>query len=113
MGTIIHRTVIATTWDQHSQRMAAEWISTLSDTERPLFLTGDSWINGYQTVVLVPDGSKEGWEDSDKGDDLRNRFVAVLKADCHWEWVEVAYGDTPCYITRSLDEEEEETNDNG
>ena len=31
-------------------------------------------INDYTSFAVFPDGSKEGWEDSDKGDDSQRRY---------------------------------------
>ena len=34
-----------------------------------------SWANGYQTFFIAPDGSKEGWETSNKFDQLLKKFI--------------------------------------
>lgn len=34
--------------------------------------------NGDFSYVLLPDGSKEGWRDSDTGDEWRLRFIALF-----------------------------------
>lgn len=31
-------------------------------------------VNGYAWLAFLPDGSKEGWEDSDRGDEYQARF---------------------------------------
>ena len=47
----------------------------------------------------LPDGSKEGWDTSNQGDDLRQRFIEELAKDnfndgsSPWDWVEVGYGE--------------------
>ena len=51
-------------------------------------------INGYQSFFIPPDGSKEGWEDSEMGDIHRNSFIDWLtKRGGAVKWVEVQYGD--------------------
>lgn len=35
--------------------------------------------NGGHTYAMLPDGSKEGWETSDEGDAIRERFIALCK----------------------------------
>jgi hypothetical protein len=34
-----------------------------------------SETNGYKSFFIAPDGSKEGWEESNKGNDQRKMFV--------------------------------------
>ena len=44
-----------------------------------------------KTAAMLPDGSKEGWWDSQEGDDAREQIIEILKAnDC--EWVMLSYG---------------------
>ena len=35
-------------------------------------------VNGYLTYAFLPDGSKEGWGESDKGDEYRAAFVDLF-----------------------------------
>lgn len=58
-------------------------------------------VNAYDTLLIAPDGSKEGWADSDRGDARRDQLVAWLR-DNYYEWVEVRYGHDSgsAYITR-------------
>ncbi|WP_439132501.1 hypothetical protein [Polaribacter sp.] len=35
----------------------------------------NSKTNGYKSFFIAPDGSKEGWEESNKGNKQRNTFV--------------------------------------
>jgi len=37
-----------------------------------------SIINDYRSFVFLPDGSKEGWEDSELGDKYRERFLDLF-----------------------------------
>jgi hypothetical protein len=52
-------------------------------------------INGYRTLFIGPDGSKEGWKDSDEGDRRREKFLQALKSDEYRldEWLEVVFGE--------------------
>ena len=34
--------------------------------------------NGYLTYAFLPDGSKEGWDTSDKGNEYREQFAALF-----------------------------------
>lgn len=58
-----------------------------------------STINGYMTFLIAPDGSKEGWEESDRGDVCREAFLAYCETQRYEDrssplsWAEVQYGD--------------------
>ena len=63
-----------------------------------------SAVNSYFTFFVAPDGSKEGWGQSDRGDEVRKAFLTWLK-DQHnhrryFDYVEVSYGadDQPAKI---------------
>ena len=58
-----------------------------------------SLTNDYATFVVAPDGSKEGWDDSARGDKMRDKVIEYLER-LRWEdgstsfaYVEVQYGD--------------------
>jgi hypothetical protein len=38
----------------------------------------ESIVNDYQSFTFLPDGSKEGWKDSDLGDEYRRRFLDLF-----------------------------------
>jgi hypothetical protein len=101
MGTIQHHAIVATTWDDDVFLAMLEWIRNRTEDTRKLFKVGEGWMNGYSTVVLIPDGSKEGWPESGRGDNLRDFFIDRLKEDDHrWDWVEVTYGELGHGLTR-------------
>jgi hypothetical protein len=58
-----------------------------------------SRINGYKSFFVAPDGSKEGWNESNVGDQNREEFVAWLGSACYddgsssLDWAEIQYGD--------------------
>lgn len=58
-----------------------------------------SAINGNKSFFVAPDGSKEGWAVSDRGDADRAEFKAFLRSfeypdgSTRLAWVEVQYGD--------------------
>lgn len=124
MGVINHNAVIATTYGKdHFDKMKA-WIDQLRlepstgglDLKR-LFVFGPGIVNDYHTIVLLPDGSKEGWPESEKGDNLRKLFIDRLNAEAFsddeefedappqkvgdqeiygcssWDWIEVSFGE--------------------
>jgi hypothetical protein len=56
-------------------------------------------MNGYQSFFIPPDGSKEDWDESEVGDDQRDKFIEQLKLMEYEDgsspicWVEVQFGD--------------------
>lgn len=58
-----------------------------------------STINGYETFVIVPDGSKEGWDESEVGDRKREMFLKWIESQSYedgsspFDVVHVEYGE--------------------
>jgi len=99
MGVKNNNAIIATTWSEEKATAFQSWIDQLTSKERELFVHSGSWVNRNQSFALLPDGSKEGWSESDAGDALRDRVVARLEEDNYedgsspWDWVEVGFGE--------------------
>jgi len=81
-------------------------------------LMGPAW-EGYYTFLVGPDGSKDGHDESNKGDERRDQFVDWLtqrqcdygkSSYCRFAWVEVQYGDEAgqAIVIRHRDDEERE-----
>ena len=83
MGYIAHHAIIITSGGD--QTALGNDLRTAVTSDGSDDLTGlligptPSVTNGYVSWVVVPDGSKEGWETSDAGDALRDRVVAVCR----------------------------------
>lgn len=99
MGVINHNAVIATTWSDDKADELQKWIDNLEETERSLIVRSGSWVNGYNSFAVMPDGSKESWDESDAGDNFRFRVMERLLLDNYddgsspWDWVEVGFGE--------------------
>lgn len=99
MGVENNECVIATTFDMGAIQSVKKWIAELSKEEQSLFAFIPCICNGKMTVVLGPDGSKKGWPTSNKGFELRDKFVAKLISFNYedgsnpFEWIEVGYGE--------------------
>lgn len=56
-------------------------------------------VNGSRSFFVPPDGSKEGWPESDVGDGQRNTFIRWLEAQAYEDgssplsWIEVRVSD--------------------
>ena len=109
MGVENNNAILATTWNQDEVRRVIEWLQGLDDNLRRYFLIGPPLMNNRTTIVMIPDGSKEGWEDSAVGDVLRGKFIDVLHegqldpddpSDSYWDYVEVGYGEFGQHILR-------------
>jgi len=100
MGTISHNAIIVT-----DNRL--EWLEKAAAKARELGGTvlgpSEPGTNAYRTLVLCPDGSKEGWGTSNDGDARRDAFVQWLREQRHEypDWVEVQYGELGYGVVRS------------
>lgn len=45
-----------------------------------------SAVEDYQSFVFLPDGSKEGWPESDLGDEYRERFIGLFSFAHEEDW---------------------------
>ncbi|MFA5772741.1 MAG: hypothetical protein WC974_08445 [Thermoplasmata archaeon] len=97
MGYNRHNAIIVTSYDEKKITEAQQKAETiLSDLVSPII---ESRCNNFMTFFVAPDGSKEGWSDSDIGDIQRNLFTKWLDEQRYddnstsIDWVEVQYGD--------------------
>jgi len=93
MGYIKHHAIIVTAGDKgnaNTGKQKAESLG-LECTE----IVG-SRINGYYTFVIIPDGSKEGWADSNKGDEARAEWIkwarSAYTSGVWLDWALVRFG---------------------
>lgn len=101
MGYIRHHAIVVTgrhEWtidaslpDIHEARAAAidAGCAVVTDVAGP-------GVNGYSSFLVGPDGSKEGWDSSDAGDQARDRLIAWLRKrgeGGYYSWAEVVLGD--------------------
>jgi hypothetical protein len=99
MGYMAHHGLMAIVYDFVMQGMYGhtppDWEGfkeSVPPAYRPL-LVGPvhSIVNGYTMFAMFPDGSKEGWPQSDTGDEIRARF-AMLFDDEACDLVEFRWG---------------------
>lgn len=115
MGYYVHKTLIVTGYDsEHFRRAYAKAICLFrfdnkgNETNMVSSIYGQG-LNNYKTFVVVPDGSKEGWETSDFFDKKMDEMIEYLNSkDCKFsdnssfnEWILVEYGDTGRRVLKS------------
>lgn len=96
MGYIRHHAIVVTGTYEN-------WIELAHNEAKGLGLhvseIVDSELNGTRSILVAPDGSKEGWQESGTGDFLRDNFKEWLRS-CRYSdgssplaWAEIQYGD--------------------
>ena len=102
MGYMRHHAIIVTSWESsHIREAHAEAVRVFSPPPIDGFsmhpMVGElvaSPVNSYESFVIYPDGSKEGWMPSDEGNKRRAEFLKWMRAgSLYLDWVEVQYGD--------------------
>lgn len=90
MGYTMHHTIVVTCWRREEVEKAHAFAVGLGmQVSAPV----EGAINGDFSFFVAPDGSKEGWTDSDLGDLRRTEFKAWLRSGgLYCDWVEVAFG---------------------
>lgn len=97
MGYMVHHTIVVSSCNDalldkaylKAQEIFGDQVSNVVE----------SVVNGYRSFFIAPDGSKEGWKDSDYGDMRRDEFVAWLDEQRYEDgstslgWVEVQFDD--------------------
>lgn len=97
MGYIRHHAMIVTSWRPESVTEAhAEAERLFADTHAHVTPIGPPAVNAETSFAVLPDGSKEGWGDSDEADAAREALKAYLldmETKGSWcSWVEVNFG---------------------
>jgi hypothetical protein len=90
MGYIRHHAIVVTSWKkellEEAHAKAVELGMSVSDVTAEV-------TNGYRSFFVAPDGSKEGWGTSDRGDENRTALIEWFKDKAGYlDWVEVSYG---------------------
>lgn len=96
MGYIRHHAILVTSWNSEDIGKALAMVLEIFGDVPSVI---ESEINGYHSFFIPPDGSKEGWAESDDGDECRNKFINWIKDQAHKDgsnnirFAEVLYGD--------------------
>lgn len=98
MGTICHHAIVVTTWSKGYAQKAHEEAVKCCGAKLVTALTSEA-TNGYRSFMIAPDGSKEGWEESNHGEAQRSAFIAWLEGQrwrdgsTPYSWVLIEYGE--------------------
>ena len=107
MGTIQHDALLVTFSDYAESRgtFELEKLRALLPVEvASLLSVTDAVANGYRTLFFAPDGSKEGWETSQDGDEARDiilKYCEETLPNC--EVIAVSYGELGSTIQGSFE----------
>lgn len=102
MGTISHHSIIVT-GDEEEVKKAISKAKTIFKKhfkKKNTFEDGSHLIsdliqatNRYVSFFIAPDGSKDGWETSNAGDDARAEFMEYLTSDAEYlDYILVEFG---------------------
>lgn len=105
MGYVKHHAIVVSSWDDRLLTRAHAKAVELRCSVTPIVKGA---VNGEQSFLIAPDGSKEGWDHSTIGDAQRDAFVQWADDQRHDDgstslaWVEVAFGsdDRDASVTR-------------
>ena len=88
MGHICHHGIVVTAWNK--ERIAKAHAKAKEIFGVNVSEIVPSQINGYVSFLVAPDGSKEGWIDSQNGDDEREKFKHFLEhtRELYCDWIE-------------------------
>ena len=78
MGYMKHNAIVVTSWNEDHIQKAHELASSIFPQVSDI--TPET-MNRYRSFFIPPDGSKEGWKDSDVGDDRREQFMRALSTE--------------------------------
>ena len=101
MGYIKHNAIIVTVCDEEVTKVIFNKALKLFGK---MVTKPEEGINGYLSFVVLPDGSKEGWEESNNFDEARDEFfdwlmhepapesISIDKLSSYVDVVEVRFG---------------------
>ena len=96
MGYMRHHAIVVTSWKDELLDTAHAVATALGMSVTPIT---PAVTNGFRSFLVAPDGSKEGWDESDAGDERRSKLVEWLDGQGYDDgstsigWVEVQFDD--------------------
>lgn len=107
MGYIKHHAIIVIGWDKARTEVARNAALGFFESNGQVGEILEAPVNGYASFFIGPDGSKEGWESSDEGDQRRANFLEWLEGNryedrsssLHWAEVAIDSDGDSAYVT--------------
>lgn len=91
MGYIRHDAIVVSGWCERRTQKAHEKAVEIGLLVTPIVI---SKVNAQRSFLIAPDGSKEGWPDSESGDAQRAEWIEWAKKEPElWiDWAHVNFG---------------------
>lgn len=100
MGYMRHHAIVVTTWQDKLITEAHQKACEIFGNNQVTPVIGPTIINGFYSFFVGPDGSKEGWGESDLGDASRSSFIKWINDQADKDdgsnslkYAELYYGD--------------------
>lgn len=102
MGYMCHHAIVVTSWKKEAVEAAhAKAVELFGQFGSIVSNICEATTNGYYSFLIAPDGSKEGWDTSNAGDEAREAMVKWIEhGPCCYEdgthsfdWCEVQFSD--------------------
>lgn len=103
MGYISHHAIVVVGYSEHVVRKTKQKAKIVfsricgENDAPPITNIVKSPLNGYASFMIGPDGSKEGWYPSNKGDEARAEFTKWLDENksCNYVVISMPEDDSP------------------
>ncbi len=83
MGYIKHDCVIAVVYDADTSKVE-DFRERMPEHIQGYLLGPARGVNGHDTFCFAPDGSKEGWSESDEAEKWREDFLDFVRDKCQY-----------------------------
>lgn len=97
MGYIKHHAIIVSSWQESAIKLAHEKAIEIFKDQVSNVIKSN--VNSTDSFFIAPDGSKEGWEESNRGDIRRDLFIKWIQEQANEDesncidFVEVFFGE--------------------
>ncbi len=95
MGYMCHHAIIVSSFDKYAEDARNKALEIFENCENRLSVVSEilTTINGTTSFFIAPDGSKEGWNESNSFEEKRKEFINWLKTQYRYDWALIQYGD--------------------
>ena len=105
MGYFIHHAIVVTSWSEKRTKEAHNYARIIfAELNACVSEITPMVTNGYTSFFIAPDGSKEGWPESDACNEARDEFFKKINSlDGFVDAVEISFGgDEPSVNTEVI-----------